>query len=446
MRTLFVCGGALVVTGCAFLVSAIAQEADYRLYSETSAQRKIVGPLIGHVTDTTAAIWAYAGPRTSPVVVELAAITSQNKEVDITTQGQRLEAVPDPHRHYAIVFDVRNLQPETSYVFALRLADDSGVVEAGEFTTAPTGRSKFRLAVSSCFGGQYRRQDGRTTERRGYHNDSWKLLMAERPDLQLIIGDNVYADSTDYNHLWDSHTLERLNNGPFVEAIRSMPTYAVWDDHDYGPNNSDGTEPGKAESLKAFAELFANPSYGTPETPGIFSRFGWGGVDFFLLDGRYHPSPNEAPDDDQKRLLGDGQYEWLVTQLKSSTAAFKLLVCGSTWAASRDDGWRRYQFERERLWSAIVENRIGGVVFVSGDVHRSDIVIQPPEVLGGYFFPEIISSGLGSHGKYDPMSFAIVDFDTTLDDPRFTARIIDGTGAEVLTRLVRASDLRTREP
>ncbi|MEX2170697.1 MAG: alkaline phosphatase D family protein [Pirellulales bacterium] len=445
MNGLLVFSGAIVVVGT-LLSPAPAREADYRLYSEMSVQRKIVGPLVGHVTDTTASIWAYAGPRTTPMVLELAAVSSQNNEVDITTQGQRLEVVPDPQRHHAIQFQIGKLQPATSYVFTVRLADDPAAVEAGKFTTAPAGKSTFRLAISSCFGGQYRRQDGRTTERRGYRSDSWKLLVAERPDLQLIIGDIVYADSTDYNHLWDSHTLERVNNRPFVEAIRSMPTYAVWDDHDYGPNNSDGTEQNKAQSLKAFMEVFANPSYGTDDTPGIFTRFSWGGVDFFLLDGRYHRSPDVAPDDPQKRMLGDGQFQWLVEQLKSSDAPFKLLVCGSTWQASRDDGWRVYRFARERLWQAIVENRISGVVFVSGDVHRSDVILHPPEVLGGYLFPEIISSGLGSHGKHDPMSFAIVDFDMTAAEPTMTARIIDGTGAEVLTRLVRASDLQTREP
>ena len=32
----------------------------------------------------------------------------------------------------------------------------------------------------------------------------------------------------------------------FANVLRQVPTYAIWDDHDYGPNNSDGTAKGKS--------------------------------------------------------------------------------------------------------------------------------------------------------------------------------------------------------
>jgi hypothetical protein len=89
-----------------------------------------------------------------------------------------------------------------------------------------------------------------------------------------------------------------------------------------------------------------------------------------------------------------------------------------------------------------VENDIHGVVFVSGDIHRCDLPLHYPEVDGAYFMPEITSSGLGSHGENDAMAFVVVDFDTTANDPTFTARVIDGEERETLRRTVRASDLR----
>ena len=63
----------------------------------------------------------------------------------------------------------------------------------------------------------------------------------------------------------------------------------------------------------------------------------------------------------------------------------------------------------------------------------------------GYPLYEIVSSGLGSHGKYDPLAFVTVDFDTTAADPVMTARVIDGTGLETCLRRVRVSDLQVRE-
>jgi hypothetical protein len=65
-----------------------------------------------------------------------------------------------------------------------------------------------------------------------------------------------------------------------------------------------------------------------------------------------------------------------------------------------------------------------------------------PVVRGAYRMPEIISSGLGSHGKQDPLAFVYVDFDMTRDDPTFTAHVIDGRDRETVTRMVAASDLK----
>jgi alkaline phosphatase D len=427
-------------------LEVVAQQADYRLYDQIAARRKIVGPLVGHVTDTTAAIWAYAGPRTKPVVLEIAAAPVEPGQ-PAESDAQRLEVMPDAAAHHVVKFPVQNLRPHTRYAFTVSLPDDGDAVARGSFTTAPQAGTpaKFRISVASCFGNTYRRVEGVTSPQQEYVVSSWQLLLDRNPDLQLIIGDNVYADSTDYNHMWDSHTLERINNGPFGQAIRTIPTYAVWDDHDYGPNDSDGTAAGKEHSLRAFGEVFANPPRKGVGGPGIYTSFGWGGVDFFLLDGRYNRTPNVAPNDDAKRYLGDEQFEWLVDRLKESKAPFKLLVNGSTWgAARRVDSWNSFDFERRRLWKAIVENDVRGVVFVSGDIHRCDLPLHWPEFEGAYPMPEIISSGIGSHGDDDMLGFVVADFDLTLADPMLTARVIDGDGVETLVRRVRASELRPR--
>jgi alkaline phosphatase D len=430
---------------------ALAVEADYGLYEGLKDSRRIVGPLVGHVTDTTARIWAYAGPRTAPVVLEVAELATGKTDPDEGDEEQRpkpfrtrLEVTPNPEKHHEVEFHVTGLRPLTRYAFVVRLPEDDQYVEPGLFTTAPAAGdgAKFRLAVASCFGNTYRRNNGQTRAEREYLNSSWRLLMKHEPDLQLIIGDNVYADSTDYNHLWDSHCLERTANEPFGDAIRLTPTFAVWDDHDYGPNNSDGTAKGKEQSLRAFGEVFANPPRQGGDGPGIYTNFSWGGVDFFLLDGRYHRTPNDAPEDENKKYLGDEQFDWLIAQLKQSKAPFKLLVNGSTWFTSKDDSWRLFPHERRRLWRAIVKNNISGVTFVSGDIHRCDLPLHYPEVDGAYFMPEITSSGLGSHGKNDPMAFVVVDFDTTAQDPTMNARVIDGEERVTNTRLVRASQLR----
>ena len=60
----------------------------------------------------------------------------------------------------------------------------------------------------------------------------------------------------------------------FATVLRRVPTYAIWDDHDYGPNpNSDGTAKGKAFGG---GQIWANPTLGTTDTPGPFSNFSHG--------------------------------------------------------------------------------------------------------------------------------------------------------------------------
>ena len=102
-------------------------------------------------------------------------------------------------------------------------------------------------------------------------------VLSHTPDFQILNGDTVYSDTTDYDGIWQHHMTQRQIE-PFANIIRKVPTYATWDDHDYGPNDSDGLEEGKENSLRAFVDVFANPSYGTPDHPGIYTTWGHGDV------------------------------------------------------------------------------------------------------------------------------------------------------------------------
>ena len=80
--------------------------------------------------------------------------------------------------------------------------------------------------------------------------------------------------------------------------------YATWDDHDYGPNNSDRLYSGKFRSLEIFKNYWPNPSFGTKETPGVFFSFTKSDASFFVLDTRFYAEKDV-------QMLGDSQMEWL---------------------------------------------------------------------------------------------------------------------------------------
>jgi alkaline phosphatase D len=158
--------------------------------------------------------------------------------------------------------------------------------------------------------------------------------------------------------------------GGFRELTAKVPCYGVWDDHDFGPNNSDGTLPGKETSLRAFKEFWANPAYGEDGNPGCYHKFSRGDVDFFMLDVRYHRSPDKAPQDETKTMLGDKQFAWLKRELKASKAKLKFVASGSVFdSKGTDDSWAIYPHARRAFLDMLKQEGGDGVILLSGDRH-----------------------------------------------------------------------------
>ncbi len=389
---------------------------------------QLLGPMVGPVTPSEATIWLFVEGKAEgnpEVVVQYRAAT------DPPDRMQAVRPKPDPAQHHTTKARLSGLKPATRYHYEVLLGGKGNPTWNGQFSTpvAAGKPSRFTVAVSSCMNCDVNPVQS-----------SWFLLLAERPDLQLLLGDNVYANTTDREGLWAKHRQQR-RIAEFAAVLRNVPTYAMWDDHDFGPNDSDGTAPGKENSLLAFKELFANPGAGTSDTPGAFYRFSWSDVDFFMLDGRYHRSPDKAPNDDNKRMLGDAQFAWLAKGLADSKAKFKVLASGSTLTLSRDDGWSIYDFDRKRLYQTIMGQKIPGVIYLSGDVHRCLLDVHDSNETGGYPLFEVISSGIANSKT---QAFATLEFDTTQADPSLRIKIIHGDATTRLDRTVRLSELQVR--
>jgi alkaline phosphatase D len=141
-------------------------------------------------------------------------------------------------------------------------------------------------------------------------------------------------------------------------------------------------------------------------------------------------------------MLGDSQFAWLIDGLKNSKAKFKVIASGSTLEDSKNDGWRIYTFARHRLFDSIGKNKISGVVYLSGDIHRSRVWTHPESDRVGYPLIEVISSGVANSKT---LSYATVDFDTTKADPSIQVRIVHGDGEAKANRTWKLSDLTHKE-
>jgi len=377
-----------------------------------------LGPMIGHTGPQDARIWAKAS-QAARLAVRIGQKTDLSDARVI--EGPALGRESDFMGHTLIT----GLQPSTIYHYAIVL--DGQMVMARPypaFTTAPEPRAagKTRIAFSSCVG------------RSGFLTAAiWAEMSARaRFDVLLMLGDNTYADTTAPEPQRRAYYDHRSVLG-YAEITRRVPTYAIWDDHDYGPNDSDRTAVGKEISLQTFQQLWANSSYGQADDPGVYFKFSRGDIDFFMLDNRYHRSPNRAPDDGTKTMLGAAQLAWLKRELLASRAKVKFIASGSEWEPNGHlDSWTSFARERDEIFGFLREHDLPGVIFLSGDRHFTGAY-----QIGGRFI-EITSGPLGSrttNGVNKPDMFlnlvegtmcSVFEVDTTTAEPGVKLEVYRG--------------------
>jgi hypothetical protein len=87
-------------------------------------------------------------------------------------------------------------------------------------------------------------------------------MASRKADLILFLGDFPYTARGGREEVRKGSRKLREVAG-FAQLTASTPTYGIYDDHDFGPNDCDGTHPNADEALAAFKEYWPNPSYTT---------------------------------------------------------------------------------------------------------------------------------------------------------------------------------------
>jgi alkaline phosphatase D len=342
--------------------------------------RLMEGPMIGATTPDSITFWGRASGEFD-VAVEYS--TDRNFTSPAQSAPVRATAATD----HTVRIAVAGLAPATRYYYRL-LVD--GIADRYRLTpfvtrTAPAGAAPFRLAYGSCARHQLDAEQ-----------PIFRAIAAAEPDVFFWLGDNIYADSASEWVFAEDYRRQRAITAT-LPLMRSVPQLAIWDDHDFGLNNSDSTNPAREASLAAFRNYWANPAAGLADAPGVFFQYAYGGVDFFMLDGRYYRTPNKTPDGPDKTLLGKRQGEWLREALKASRAPFKVVACGSGWSAEdgpAGDTWAAFRTERDALFDFIRDERIEGVFLLSGDTHFGEVNCIPWSERGGYDLYDFVSSPL----------------------------------------------------
>lgn len=276
-----------------------------------------------------------------------------------------------------------------------------------------------------------------------------------RPDVMLWLGDNTYLREAD----WYTRTgiLHRYTHARSLTELQpllaSTHHYAIWDDHDFGPDNSDRSFLHKDKTLEAFQLFWGNPSYGINGNPGITSFFQFNDVDFFLLDNRYHRSP-DLRTTGVSEMIGKEQLEWLIDGLVNSKAPFKMIAIGGqvlSTAAVHENYIHFYAEERDYLLKRIEEENIKNVIFLTGDRHHTELS-QMVNNKGNTIFDLTVSpltSGASTNVETSNLlrvegtlvqqrNFGWLEFSGTRAERTLIMRIFDANGKELWNRSIRS--------
>ncbi len=301
----------------------------------------------------------------------------------------------------------------------------------------------------------------------------WSAVNDWGPDVFMFLGDNVYGDTENMDHLKAQY--EKLGQKPGYQMLkRNSFVVATWDDHDYGVNDGGLEYPKKEESKKVMLDFFEEPNDSERwQHPGIYHSYLFGPaeqrVQLILLDVRtfrtkLSSSPRNdrmsqrfmgsyVPTIDQKAtMLGEEQWQWLEEQLQIPA---KVRLFGmSTQFLPEFNGWEAWAnmpLERERMIQLIQKTKAEGVIFLSGDTHWAELSMIEKE--GLYPLYDLTSSGLTNvwsgvapnknriKKPFLDKNFGFVEIDWDLSDPTIKLGIINVEGEEKLFHSFNLSSL-----
>ena len=307
----------------------------------------------------------------------------------------------DSTKDYTVKIDVTGLQPNTWYFYEFTVDGKNSVT--GRTKTAPvSGKSQQRFAFVSC-----------SNYPNGFFNAYDRITERNDIDAVLHLGDYIYEYGSfgipgrtdqlptyeitklaDYRQRYSTYRLD-----PSCRNVHQQyPFISVWDDHETANNSytlgADNHTQG-AEGLWSDRKSYGQKAYDEwmpirlPETGNpnkIWRKISYGNlVDIFMLDTRLYDRSLQGgnTNDTSRHLIGNEQMEWLKTELKNSTAKWKVLgqqvMMGNLklfWQNGNgvilnNDQWDGYEVDRKKLYDIILDNNIKNVIVLTGDIHTA---------------------------------------------------------------------------
>lgn len=351
------------------------------LISLSALTQNMIGPIHGSLTDSSIYVWIQDK-------------TSDDANLRLRfVKGINL-VKKEQFGHGIYKFHIKKITPNTKIHYQIETRD---TVIYRTFTTLKKEQTstynKFSFTYGSCFYVNDFRYDNPDYPY-GQSLDIFKAIKKHQGDFFIWGGDNIYFKVPDLDNLdsmlnryYHSKSKPEIN-----EFLSQGEHYFLWDDHDFGPNNSNSEFEEKRNALTAFKANSTNPSYGLDSVLGNFYSFQRNNVKFIALDNRFHRTADTL---NHSVYLGQLQYTWLCEELKNSTADFNIILGGSQFMNTKTlPEAMCLSSEWDSLKTFITEEKINGVLFISGDRHFSEVLTSKNP--GSYNLIEFTSSPVSS--------------------------------------------------
>ena len=251
------------------------------------------------------------------------------------------------------------LKADTKYYYAVEIDGTTETARHGTFRTFPDKAASFKFVFGSCAS-------------TGSESVVFDTIREHQPSVFMHLGDfhyeNISKDDPDefreaFGRVLSSSTQSQL--------YRNVPIDYIWDDHDWGPNDSDRTNPARRSAHRVYRETVPHYDLDGDEAP-LYHTFTIGRARFIVLDTRSARDPRRAV---RPSMLGAKQKQWLLEQLAdaSKDSALVFLVQSVPWIAATGktaDGWAPYCDERREIAKQIDSlDLTQRLVMLSGDAH-----------------------------------------------------------------------------
>lgn len=339
--------------------------------------------IIGHVTSKSAVIWV-RGDKKHPVA--FVKVDPGNKTKTLALEG----------RHgFTGVIEISGLTQDTEYFCEVEFAASQNARKTlrvdyghcrGKFKTAPAVNANvpFSFLLGSC---NLHSLGSVSSPDRAYE-ELLERSTSNSARFMIHCGDQIYYDipnflkSPDIDEYRKKYLDAWGDSRPTRKFLTQLSNYMIMDDHEItnnfandmdSPNGVSTPELYKFISMKVYREFVHIRQPNSYGRQSLYYNYSYGDAHFFVMDCR---TERFASTRGTNRIIGDAQMAALKKWLISHKDKLKFIVSSVPFVMEvkgDDDKWGAPAFKEQRseVIEHLVNNGIGRLVFLTGDMHSS---------------------------------------------------------------------------